>query len=134
MRQEHRAGEKLFVDFPGQTIPIYDRKSGEVTLNAELFVAVAGVELPLRRGLRLPGALVLGAAHTHAFNHGGCHEIVVCRQPEIGRHPAAPLRARRERHFQEMAAHYGVAIIPTRTYKPGTRPRSNKACSWPSAG
>jgi transposase len=42
MRQEHRAGEKLFVDFPGQTIPIYDRKTGEVTLQAELFVAVAG--------------------------------------------------------------------------------------------
>jgi len=36
MRQEHRAGEKLFVDFPGQTIPIYDRKTGEVTLQAEL--------------------------------------------------------------------------------------------------
>lgn len=42
MRQEHKAGEKLFVDFPGMTIPIYDEATGEVHLHAELFVAVLG--------------------------------------------------------------------------------------------
>lgn len=42
MRQVHRAGEKLFVDFPGDRIPIYGRDAGEVALEAELFVAVAG--------------------------------------------------------------------------------------------
>jgi transposase len=41
MRQEHRAGEKLFVDFPGQTIPIVDPATGEIW-RAELFVAVLG--------------------------------------------------------------------------------------------
>jgi len=35
MRQEHRAGEKALRRLPGQTIPIYDRKTGEVTLQAE---------------------------------------------------------------------------------------------------
>jgi transposase len=42
MRQEHRAGEKLFVDFPGDRLAIYDRRSGEVAIMAELFVAVIG--------------------------------------------------------------------------------------------
>src|SRR5207253_156574 len=37
MRQEHRAGEKLFIDFAGQTVPIVDRETGESTA-AELFV------------------------------------------------------------------------------------------------
>ena len=47
MRQERRAGEKkLFVDFPGQRLPIYDRGSGEVALRAELFVAVLGASRP----------------------------------------------------------------------------------------
>jgi len=41
MRQEHRAGEKLFVDFPGQTIPIVDPATGEIW-RSELFVAVLG--------------------------------------------------------------------------------------------
>src|SRR5262249_437270 len=41
MRQEHRAGEKLFVDFSGDGIDIVDRKTGEVVV-AKLFVAVLG--------------------------------------------------------------------------------------------
>lgn len=42
MRQEHKAGEKLFVDFPGDRLPIYDPASGEVDFEAEIFVAVLG--------------------------------------------------------------------------------------------
>jgi transposase len=42
MRQAHKAGEKLFVDFPGRQIPIYDQRTGQVALRAELFVAAMG--------------------------------------------------------------------------------------------
>ena len=35
MRQHHRAGEKMFVDFPGRQIPIYDERTGEIVLHAE---------------------------------------------------------------------------------------------------
>src|SRR3984885_10531061 len=41
LRQEHRAGEKMFVDYAGQTVPVTDRKSGEVR-QAQVFVAVLG--------------------------------------------------------------------------------------------
>ncbi|EPN08004.1 ISPsy14, transposase, partial [Pseudomonas syringae pv. actinidiae ICMP 9855] len=41
MRQEHRAGEKLFVDYAGQTAPIIDRSTGEIR-QAQIFVAVLG--------------------------------------------------------------------------------------------
>ena len=41
MRQEHRAGEKLFVDFAGTTLPITNPETGEIT-RAQLFVAVLG--------------------------------------------------------------------------------------------
>jgi len=41
LRSEHRAGEKLFLDFAGDTIPIVDRVTGEIT-RAQLFVAVLG--------------------------------------------------------------------------------------------
>ena len=41
MRQEHKAGEKLFVDWVGTTIPIYDPRGGPVQ-QAHLFVAVLG--------------------------------------------------------------------------------------------
>jgi transposase len=44
MRQVHKAGEKLFVDWAGMKIPLYDRHSGEVR-EASLFVAVLGASL-----------------------------------------------------------------------------------------
>ena len=41
MRQEHRAGEKLFIDYAGQTVPVVNRETGEVR-EAPVFVAVFG--------------------------------------------------------------------------------------------
>ena len=41
MRQDHRAGEKLFVDYAGQTIAVIDRTTGERG-EAQIFVAVLG--------------------------------------------------------------------------------------------
>ncbi len=41
LRQEHRAGEKMFVDYAGATIPVYDRETGEAR-PAAVFVAVLG--------------------------------------------------------------------------------------------
>ena len=41
LRQEHRAGEKMFVDYAGATIPIHDPETGEVH-PAAVFVAVLG--------------------------------------------------------------------------------------------
>jgi transposase len=78
MRQEHRAGEKLFVDFAGQTIPITDPRTGEITA-AQLFVAVLGASsytyaeaLPSQE---LPHWI---AAHVHAFSFlGGCTRLIV---------------------------------------------------------
>ncbi len=41
MRHEHRAGEKLFVDYAGQTVDIIDRHTGKIS-SAQIFVAVLG--------------------------------------------------------------------------------------------
>ena len=41
MRQHHRAGEKLVVDFTGQTIPVVNRVSGEIR-DAQIFIAALG--------------------------------------------------------------------------------------------
>jgi hypothetical protein len=41
MRQTHIAGEKLFVDYAGQTVPLVDAATGEITA-AQIFVATLG--------------------------------------------------------------------------------------------
>ena len=119
MRQEHRAGEKLFVDFPGQTVPVVDPATGEVT-RAEVFVAVLGAsnytyaeavpsqELPHWVG-----------AHVRAFAFfGGCPRILVPDNLRSGVARANRYEPDLNRTYQEMAAHYGCAVIPARPNKP----------------
>jgi transposase len=41
MRQVHRAGDKLFIDYSGQSVPLIDPATGEIR-RAQIFVAVLG--------------------------------------------------------------------------------------------
>jgi transposase len=79
MRQVHRAGEKLFVDFPGDTIPVFDRATGEIALRAELFVAVTGASSWLyAEAFPSQELLYWVTAHVHCFEAmAGCPAIVV---------------------------------------------------------
>ncbi len=120
MRQEHKAGEKLFVDFAGMTIPIYDERTLEVSFRAELFVAVMGASSYVyAEALRSQELAHWITAHEHAFEFfGGVPAIVV---PDNLR--AAVTRASRyepdlNATYQELAQHYGVVVIPARPYKP----------------
>jgi len=120
MRQEHRAGEKLFVDFPGQTVPVYDRESGVVKFEAELFLAVLGASnytyAEAFPSQELPHWI---AGHVHAFEFmGGCPQIVVCDNLRSGVTRAHRYEPDVNATYQEMAAHYRVAVIPTRSRKP----------------
>ena len=120
MRQAHKAGEKLFVDFPGDTFPVWDRRTGEIVMRAELFVAVLGASSWLyAEAFPSQELLYWVTAHVHCFEAmAGCPAIVVCdnlRSAVTRPHRYEPdINAT----FAEMAAHYGVAIMPARAYKP----------------
>ena len=120
MRQSHVAGEKLFVDFPGDTVPVFDRRTGEVALRAELFAAVMGASNYLyAEAFPSQELLYWVTAHVHCFEAlGGCPAIVVCDNLRSG--VTRPHRYEPDVNatFAEMAAHYGVAVIPARAYKP----------------
>ena len=78
MRQEHRVGEKLFVDYAGQTVPVIDRHSGEIR-QAQVFVAVLGASsytfAEATWSQQLPDWL---GSHARCFAFlGGVPEIVV---------------------------------------------------------
>jgi transposase len=126
MRQSHKAGEKLFVDFPGDTIPVFDRATGEVALRAELFVAVLGASSYLyAEAFPSQELLYWVTAHVHCFEAlAGCPQIVVCDNLRAG--VTRPHRYEPDVNatFAEMAAHYGVAVIPARAYKPRDKARA----------
>lgn len=120
MHHEHRAGEKLFVDFPGDTIAIYDERTGEVAMRAELFVAVLGASSYVyAEALASQKLIHWVTAHVHTFEHlRGCPAIVVPDNLRSGVTKAHRYEPEINATFAEMAAHYGVAIIPARAHKP----------------
>jgi transposase len=120
MRQDHKAGEKLFVDYPGMTIPIYDERTLSVSFHAELFVAVLGASsYTFAVATRSQQVDQWISAHVAAFEFlGGCPEIVVPDNLRSGVTKAHRYEPDLNATYQEMAAHYGVAIIPARPYRP----------------
>jgi transposase len=119
MRQPHRAGEKLFVDYAGQGIPVVNSHSGEVH-DVAIFVAVLGASnytyAEATWTQSLPDWI---GSHVRTFAAlGGVPEIVV---PDNLK--AAVTRAHRyepeiNRTYAALAQHYGFAIIPARAAKP----------------
>ncbi len=120
MRQDHKAGEKMFVDFPGLTIPIYDERDLTVSFQAELFVAVLGASSYLyAEALRSQELVHWISGHENAFwSFGGCPAICVPDNLRSGVTKPHRYEADVNATYQEMAEHYGVVIIPARPYKP----------------
>jgi transposase len=119
MRQEHRAGEKMFIDFAGQTVPIVDRATGVIT-EAELFVTVLGASNYLYAeafpSQELPYWI---AGHAHALSfYGGASRLWVCDNLKSGVTKAHRYEPLINRTYEEMAAHYGCAVLPARPRKP----------------
>jgi len=120
MRQEHRAGERCFVDWAGQTVPIIDPETGEITLDAQIFVAVLGASnFTYARAFPSQELAHWISGHIHAFEAwGGCPKICVPDNPRTGVTKAHRYEPTLNATYNEMAAHYGVAVIPARPYKP----------------
>ena len=119
MRQIHRAGEKLFIDYCGPTVPVVDRATGELR-QAQVFVAVLGASsytyAEATWTQTLPDWI---GSHQRAFAYfGGAVELLVPDNLRSG--VTSPCRYDPEPNatYAELARHYGCAILPARPYKP----------------
>lgn len=119
LRQEHRAGEKLFVDYAGDTIRITDRHTGAVTAG-HLFVAVLGCSnytyAEVTATEQLPDWI---GAQVHAFEHiKGVPQVVVPDNTKAA--VKSPCRYDPDINltYQELAEHYGFAVLPARPRRP----------------
>jgi transposase len=120
MRQDHRAGEKLFIDFPGQTLPIYDRATNAVAFEAELFVAALGASSYVyAEAIASQSLPAWTTAHVHCFETlGGVTEILVPDNLASGVKKPHRYEPEINATYQEMADHYGAVVIPARVRKP----------------
>jgi transposase len=119
LRQQHRAGEKLFVDYAGDTIPVHDGGGAEPR-QAAVFVAVLGASSYTYAEATWTQSLPdwIGA-HIRTFEFmNGVPEIVVPDNLKSGVTKPCLYEPQLNRTYQEMAAHYGVAVVPARPRKP----------------
>lgn len=119
MRHEHRAGEKVFVDFSGDGIPIVDRKTGEIR-EAQLFVATLGASsytfVEALASQKLPCWI---EGHIHAYEYfQGVAEITVPDQPRTSVKNPCRYEPDINPTYLEMSQHYGTVIIPARPREP----------------
>jgi transposase len=119
LRQDHVAGEKLFVDYAGATIPIHDPQGGPER-SAAIFVAVLGASNYTYAEATESQALEhwIGS-HIRAFEFlGGVPKLVIPDNTRTGVNRACRYEPDLNRTYHELAMHYGVGVLPTRPYKP----------------
>jgi len=118
MRQDHKGGEKLFVDY-GEGLALIDPQTGD-PIKTELFVAVWGAstytfaEATLTQ--QLPDWI---GSHTRAFDYFGCAPKIVvpdCLKSAVSR--ACRYEPELNPTYADMASHYGVCVIPARPARP----------------
>ena len=119
MRQTHPAGERMLVDYAGQTVEVIDAATGEVR-QAQVFVAVLGASnltyAEARWTQSLPDWI---GCHVGAFaSFGGATRQIVCDNLKAGVTLASRYEPGISRTYQDMASHYGTAVLPARVRKP----------------
>lgn len=119
MRQVHKAGEKVFIDFSGLRMPIADPLSGDVSY-AEIFVAVLGASgYPFVIAVPSQKKADFIAAHNAMFKaFGGVPELLVPDNLKSAVTKADRYEPDINPDYAKMAAHYGCAIMPARSRKP----------------
>jgi len=128
LRQEHRAGEKTFIDYAGQTVPIIDPSTGEC-VEAQIFIAALGAsnytfaEASLAQDL--PSWI---NSHVHAFQFfGGVTQILVPDNLKAG--VTHPHRYEPDINptYQDLAQHYRATVIPARSGHPKDKAKAESA-------
>jgi transposase len=119
LRQEHKAGEKMFVDWAGATIPVYDATTGQAW-PASLFVSVLGASsYTYAEATRDQQMEAWIQAHIHALEfYGGVPTLAVPDNTKTAVTRACRYDPDLNPTYQEFAVHYGMGVVPARPYRP----------------
>jgi len=120
MRQTHVAGEKLFVDFAGGTVPVViDRRTGEIR-QAQIFVATLGASsyTYAQATWTQTTADWVGAQTSALAFYGGAPALIVPDNPKAAIVKACFFEPAVQRTYADFAAHFNIAVLAARPRKP----------------
>jgi len=114
MRQIHRAGEKLFIDYAGPTLELADGQ------RAHIFVAALGASSYTYACATPRQSMVdwLGATAQALRFIGGVPQLIVPDNPRALIANADRYEPRANETVLDFARHYGTSVLPARPYHP----------------
>ena len=129
LRQEYRAGEKLFVDYAGQTIPVHDPVNRrDPASSISLWPPWAPATTPMPKPPLTQDLPSWIQSHVHAFEFfGGVTEILVPDNLSSGVSHACRYEPDINPTYQDLAEHYGTVVIPARVAKPKDKAKVESA-------
>lgn len=119
MHLEHKAGDKMYVDFAGEKLEVVDRESGEVK-PAEVFVAILGCS-------QLTYVCAVSSQNRYDFIRGceralrffdGVPAAIVPDNLKSAVTKSSRFEPTINEMFEDFALHYDTAVLPARVYRP----------------
>ena len=116
---DHKAGDKLLVDFAGRKLSVTDRDTGEIK-TVEVFVAILGFsQFTYVQATASQKREAFISATENALHYiGGSPSAIVCDNLKSAVYRASKYEPELNEAFERFALHYGTTIVPTRPYKP----------------
>ena len=128
MRQTHTPGDKLFVDYAGNTVPVTDRDTGEIR-EAAIFVAAMGASsytyCEATWSQTLPDWI---GSHVRAFEHmNAAPHALVPDNLKSGVTRPCYYDPELNPTYRDLASHYSAVVLPARPYRPRDKPKAEAA-------
>lgn len=128
MRQTHKAGDKVFVDYAGPTLEIIDPDTGEIR-KAQIFVGILGASnytyAEATWTQQLPDWI---ASHRRMLEFfGGVPALIVPDNLRSGVSKACRYEPDINPTYADFIDHYGTAVLPARPYKPKDKAKAENA-------
>jgi transposase len=119
MRQNHKAGDKLFIDFAGEKLTIKDKETGKEKA-VEVFVAVLGAsQLTYIEAVMTQRKEDFISACENALHFlGGVPAAIVPDNLRSAVTKSDKYEPTINETFADFAEHYGTTILPARAYRP----------------
>ncbi len=119
MHMEHKAGDKLYVDFAGDKLSIIDQQTGEIK-SVEVFVAILGAsQLTYVEAVMTQQKEDFVFACENALHYcKGVPAAIVPDNLKSAVSKSSKYEPTLNETFLDFAEHYGTAILPARAYRP----------------
>ncbi len=119
MHMVHKAGDKVFVDYTGEKLPVLDPESGEIRL-MEVFVAILGAsQLTFVEAVETQRVEDFIASSENALHYfGGAPNAIVPDNLKSAVTKSNRYEPKLNENFEAFADYYGMAVLPARAYKP----------------